>query len=191
MTRFAISFIFLMMSIYQSNAQSLSEQPTPGAWPNRVFRWYYSAKGVPNWLNGEVSRDLFINAANRWKICGIDVQFMGDTDLLPGKLDGTNVAGWSNQISKNLRGLTVGKSSSNILIERDILVQSERTEFLYSRRLLEKVITHEFGHAIGLTHSSRCDDVMSLAANCPKIDPEILPINPTENDLSRCKSIYK
>ena len=52
------------------------------------------------------------------------------------------------------------------------------------------VIVH-VGHAIGLTHSDRCDDVMTLAADCPPIAPALLPIEPTPNDLQRCRSSYR
>ena len=68
--------------------------------------------------------------------------------------------------------------------------KAQRPEFEHYPRLLQKVITHEFGHAIGLTHSSRCDDVMTLAADCPKADPDTLPIKLTARDLARCQAIY-
>ena len=69
-------------------------------------------------------------------------------------------------------------------------IRPDREEFRRSPRLLQKVITHELGHAIGLTHSARCDDVMTLAADCPKSDPETLPLSPTANDLARCRALY-
>ena len=89
-----------------------------------------------------------------------------------------------------LRGITLGKARLGLLLERDVAIRPDRLEFQRYPRLLQKVITHEFGHAIGLTHSSRCDDVMTLAADCPSIDPEKLPLTLTEHDLERCKQLY-
>ena len=175
---------------FSATAQNYEEQPSPGFWKNQVFPWYYNDQNVPTWLEKNKSLEFFINAAERWKICGIDLKFMGKTNSIPGKMDRINVVGWSDKIPQKIRGITVGKSEEDHLIERDILIQSSRLEFQASQRLLEKVITHEFGHAIGLTHSKRCDDVMTLAADCPKIDPELLPINPTDNDLFRCRKLY-
>ena len=49
---------------------------------------------------------------------------------------------------------------------------------------------HEFGHAIGLTHSPVCGDVMTLAADCPRTPAAMLPVAPTANDLARCRLRY-
>lgn len=183
--------MMLMICVaHEARAQNYEEQPSPGSWKDRTYFWYYNGDDVPAWLDKDKSRDLYMKAAERWKICGVDLKFMGDTNQIPGKMDGKNVVGWSDRIPRAIRGLTLGRSKANQLIERDILIQSKRIEFQKSQRLLEKVITHEFGHAIGLTHSKRCDDVMTLAADCPKIGPELLPLNPTENDLIRCHEIY-
>lgn len=91
---------------------------------------------------------------------------------------------------RQLRGLTMGQAKDGRLLERDVLIRPDRREFERHPRLLQKVITHEFGHAIGLTHSSRCDDVMTLAADCPKAAPDTLPLALTTHDLARCQALY-
>jgi hypothetical protein len=77
------------------------------------------------------------------------------------------------------------------LIERDIAFNPTRREFEMHPEWLRKVLVHEFGHAIGLTHSSRCDDVMTLAADCGRADPASLPAGPTPRDVERCRAMYQ
>lgn len=171
------------------NAQGLLK-PSPGAWPDRTFIWYYNPQHAPSWLSTEAAQALVLRAAEPWEACGVQMRYGGETTLTPGKLDQTNVVGWSLQMPHNLRGLTLGRAKDGRLLERDVLIRPDRKEFERHPRLLQKVITHEFGHAIGLTHSSRCDDVMTLAADCPKIDPNTLPLELTAHDLARCQAIY-
>ncbi len=166
------------------------ETRSPVRWPNSEFRWFYHRGDEPSWITPQEASRLFRDAAARWEACGVKMQFLGETTVAPGKMDGINVVGWSMEIQPSLRGLTVGRGKDGKILERDVSIRPDRQEFKLSRRLLEKVITHELGHAIGLTHSPRCDDVMTLAADCPKADPEKLPVEPTKNDLQRCRAIY-
>jgi len=167
-----------------------SENPSPVSWPEKVYRWTYNPLHSPAWLSADKAWTLVREAAKPWEACGVQMAYLGETDRLPGKMDRTNVVGWSQTIPPNLRGLTVGQAKAGVLLERDIAIRPDRHEFERSSRLLQKVITHEFGHAIGLTHSTRCDDVMTLAADCPRADPDKLPLTLTENDLARCRALY-
>lgn len=167
-----------------------AETVLPGIWSNRAFIWYYNPHDSPAWMTVDEAQALVQGAALKWASCGITMTYAGETDRMPGEMDGVNVMGWSTSIPANLRGLTVGQAHASILLERDVLIRADRREFRLFPRLLEKVVVHEFGHAIGLTHSSRCNDVMTLAADCPKVDPAILPVVPTENDLARCSRLY-
>lgn len=178
--------VVLLGAVHAADA----EKPSPGGWPTGTYRWYHSANSIPTWLAPDDARQLFLDAAKRWETCGVQLEYQGETTVSPGAMDGINVVGWSLKIPPKLRGLTVGRAKEGVLLERDVAIRPDRQEFKDSGRLLEKVITHELGHAIGLTHSSRCNDVMTLAADCPKADPETLPIWPTDNDIQRCRAIY-
>ncbi len=166
------------------------ETPAPGFWQEHIFHWYYNPRHHPIWLSDEAALALVIEAAKQWEVCGIQMVFQGETTRPAGQMDRSNVMGWSLTMPSQLRGITLGKARLGLLLERDVAIRPDRLEFQRYPRLLQKVITHEFGHAIGLTHSSRCDDVMTLAADCPSIDPEKLPLTLTEHDLERCKQLY-
>jgi len=166
------------------------EKPSPGSWSDREFGWHYNPRNRPTWLGEDEARALVIDAAKPWVACGIRVSFLGDTEHAPGNMDRVNVVGWSLEMPSQLRAVTLGQAREGRLLERDIAIRPDRREFEQSPRLLQKVITHEFGHAIGLTHSSRCDDVMTLAADCPPTQPASLPVDLTANDLARCRALY-
>ena len=187
---FAWAMAFAAMALPALAAPQALDKPGPGAWPTRVFTWHYNPQHAPAWLSAEAAQTLMQRASEPWAACGVQIQFAGVTDKPPGKMDGSNVAGWSLQMPRQLRGLTLGLAMDGRLLERDVLIRPDRQEFERFPRLLQKVITHEFGHAIGLTHSSRCDDVMTLAADCPKVDPRLLPLKLTPHDLARCHAIY-
>jgi hypothetical protein len=166
------------------------ERPSPGHWKDGTYRWFYNGARHPAWLSDDEARAWVVAAAKQWEVCGVRMEFQGDTDQLPGARDGRNVVGWRTDLPPQLRGITMGRQVAGELLERDIAWSADRLEFQRFPRLLRKVLVHEFGHAIGLTHSARCDDVMTLAASCRRMAPAELPVAPTAHDLERCKALY-
>ena len=163
---------------------------TVAAWPGGVFRWWYNPDLHPVWLSADQAAAMVRDAATKWEACGVRMEYQGVTALRPGIMDGENVVGWTTDLPGGTRGLTQGRARGRRLVERDVAFASSRLEFRRFPRLLEKVLVHEFGHAIGMTHSPACNDVMTLAADCPRAPAASLPVVPTDNDLARCRAGY-
>ena len=188
-----VAFATLVIAIPTTGTSAELERSVPEphlVWPDGVYRWRYNPERHPSWMSTDEARAYVKQAAIKWEACGVRMQFLGDTELLPGTMDGENVVGWTAELPRGIRGLTQGRAKGGQLVERDIVFAAEREEFKRYPRLLEKVLVHEFGHAIGLRHSRACDDVMTLAAECPRASPASLPLTPTANDLARCRDAY-
>ena len=162
-------------------------------WPQTSFEWVYHPDNEPEWLLPQQGLELFKNAALAWKDCGLNIKFNGQktqTDIQSG--DQMNSFGW-RQLPKSTRGITyrVMFKQSQFIKEADILVNTDNLDIQKNAILLQKVVSHEFGHALGLLHPASCEDVMSNASDCGKKIANPPPLIPTENDLLQCKVRYE
>jgi len=172
--------------------QYTSDQPTNNIilkWPSDSgFIWRYSKLNKPEWLTNSQAKTLFTNAAQAWSSCGVAIHYAGELDEEAGTPNANNLLGWGN-LPPRIRGFTYRRQAAGKLVGSSIVINNENEDIKNNPVLLQKVVTHEFGHALGLIHSKGCRDVMSSAAICgnPSFPP---PVVPTENDLIQCQMRY-
>ena len=162
-------------------------------WPKETFEWTYDASQEPPWLDKDEGLLLFKNAALAWKDCGPKIQYSPNLEgYSPISGDHVNTFGWGI-LNRPIRAMTYRamKKNSPIIKESDILVNVLNADIQKDSVLLQKVITHEFGHALGLLHPLTCNDVMSNASECGKRIANPPPLIPTEQDLNQCRARYK
>jgi hypothetical protein len=183
-----IIYVTVFMVCFTLSAASAAEIP----FASKVFQWQYNPAGEPVWLAGR-GRGWVEDAMKGWETCGIRFEYLGETNLVSGARDRVNVVGWDSSLARGQRGITrsIVLQAQKVAIERDVAFNPNRREFRLHPRLLRKVMAHEFGHVVGLDHANNCVDVMSFGTYCPDVNPEELPVLPTENDLKRCKSLYR
>lgn len=156
------------------------------------FTWQYSAYNEPDWLNPGDGLILYKKAARAWENCGLAIEFIGATSNPVLRQDKLNTFGWA-KLPPKYRALTFRKMKfqSDQIQESDIVTNIQNKDIRQNERLLLKVITHEFGHALGLLHSIDCNDVMSSAQDCGSRIAQLPPLLPTENDLEQCHLRYR
>jgi len=166
----------------------------PGArlifWQQEKFVWRYSRAQQPGWLEPGLGLRLFQAAAQAWRVCGLRIEFAGETDLPAGRMDGANVVGWAASMRAGMRGITLRRQAAGALQEADVAINGANPELRASPDLLRKVVLHEFGHALGLVHSRNCADVMSFGAWCRGMPHGDLARAPTPGDLAQCARRY-
>ena len=168
-----------------------NSEPVPPSWGDSAFEWYYSSFIEPKWLANDEGLTLFHLASKEWEACGAKVVFKGLTTSPSIKKDKRNVMGWA-ELPPHIRALTFRQKikNSSQLVEADILVNTLNNKIKNDSALLQKVVKHEFGHALGLFHPISCSDIMSSATECGDKIASPPPQHLTEGDLAQCRIRY-
>ena len=159
-------------------------------WPVAVVEWHYNGLGKPVWLGEEEALELAQQAAAGWRACGIALRYAGESDAVPGNMDGRNVVGWAGDGRRHSAWTHWSAKRSGALLEADITLYANvfddyRARGMDARLELNKSLVHEFGHVLGLTHSEVPSDAMSVRV---RTRPEWKL--PSENDIARCRGHY-
>jgi len=133
----------------------------PAYWPQGLH-WHYNNADAPGQLDvddaGMVQK--FEEAAAKWTaVCGVAIVYDGATPALPNSLvnggpDGISIIGW-RPTGNGLQAATTQWSNTapngdEVLVDSDIMLDPA---LVTTPQILDAVLTHEWGHAIGLGHS--------------------------------------
>ena len=135
----------------------------PARWPGAIA-WSYNPAGAPPAFSS-VSNAAYVSAiaagAAKWAaVCGVQFSYQGTTSVAPetvlnGQPDFINVVGWGS-LGTSVLGETLSyySPSSNPpfpMVDSDIVLSMNQVT---GNASMDRVATHEWGHALGLAHSN-------------------------------------
>ncbi|HVE48203.1 MAG TPA: matrixin family metalloprotease [Casimicrobiaceae bacterium] len=146
----------------------------PVGWKGPIFWKYNPANALEPWASDPVGTIAKIrDALESWQPhCGVSHVYEGETSIAPNTrvldpIDGLqpdyeNVVGWGD-LEGRTAGLTYGwyddaPDGSREMIDTDIILS---TIFVTSDDSMKRTATHEWGHALGLSHSDLAGMLMS------------------------------
>ncbi len=167
---------------------------TPAYWP-QPLHWRYNPAGAPGPFSDDDAATIqqLIDASGRWMAaCGVAIVYDGDTEAPPdtlvnGRPDLANVIGWKVP-EDGFQAVThywtdVAPNGDGILVDADISLSPTTVT---TREILASIITHEWGHAIGLGHSPVADTLMSGPPDSAYTGGTEL----TPDDVQGCRCLY-
>ena len=175
-----ISATLVAAAAATSHAQDFKSYPMPGErerpdyvlgasqqfWTGGQINWYYNPLNQPANLTIAGVLNAMNVAAARWSgMCNIRFNYMGLASNLPNvdgpasSVDQVNVFGWDVLRNENAAYSAVTKSwwVGTSLIDADIVMNISQS---WTLPQLEGIMTHEIGHALGLSHSNISASVM-------------------------------
>ena len=168
---------------------------TPSARWNGMMHWKYNHANAPAAL--ATAKPAVISqlqaSLNKWTSqCAVTYQYDGETTAAPNAVaanptaDGTSVVGWS-AFDSSMGAWTYDWYADNApgrtLVETDVTLNLTNINSLGD---LDRLMTHEWGHALGLAHSNVESAVM---AGPPYTYYNMLNV-PQPDDLRGCRCLY-
>ena len=166
----------------------------PSARWSGPMHWKYNDANAPASLGDKSSVIGQLQASlDKWTAqCGVTYQYDGETTAAPNGVgtnptpDGISVVGW-NAFDATLGGWTydwyVDSGSGRTLVETDVTLNPSTIASLAD---LDRTVTHEWGHALGLAHSNIESAVM---AGPPSSYYNMLNA-PQPDDVRGCRCLY-
>ena len=161
-------------------------------WP-ATYQWKYNPAGAPAQLDKASVVATLQSAFDKWTSqCNVKHQYAGETATPQHATDGVsapdyeNVVGWGSLPQNSAWTYDwwkVNASGAGELIDVDVELNVSDVTSLAE---LDRVATHEFGHAIGLNHSNV--DAAIMAG--PPLTSYNMLVGPQADDIRGCRCLY-
>lgn len=163
-------------------------------WP-ATYHWKYNHANAPAQLAGDKAAIIATlqGAFDKWTSqCNVRYQYDGETSTPPHATDGVSapdyqsVIGWGSLPSNSAWTYDWWQgnaSGGRDLVDADMLLSVSDVTYLAE---LDRVATHEFGHAIGLNHSN----VQSAIMAGPPLTQYNQLVTPQADDIRGCRCLY-
>ncbi len=152
-------------------------------WRRGIINWWYNPAGQPANMTHEQALQTILNAANNWnRVCGVTFVYQGLTrESLSRNCDGKTVVTWTPYPGRQIGNAKVCYDRERGgFSEFDIGLDNSQPYRLNTRNL-EEVAGHEFGHALGLSHTTIDYALMTAVVTSPEL---------VEDDIEGCQAIY-
>lgn len=138
-------------------------------WLSGRYNWYYNPLNQPANLSTDAVVKAIQLAASRWTgMCNITFNYLGTTTGRPylgndaASVDSVNIVGWQLLTGDvaDAAAVTYSWMSGDAMVDADIVISPD-IGTTWTAPMLDGVLTHELGHAIGVDHSNVVESVMS------------------------------
>lgn len=168
-------------------------------WSNNIVNWYYNSENQPASFNTNDMVSKITAAADAWaSVSGLRFQYQGVTTTSPFTLnDNIIVIAWGNSKTPgwDFNNSQVGAYvtySCNGGNNKDayMMLNTDRVAGGQPIQSWQGLITHEFGHIVGLDHSSTCESVMAGDAHGCSYQSTVYQETLRPDDIAGIQSLY-
>jgi hypothetical protein len=165
----------------------------PARWTGPL-RWRYNHAGAPAFASDKAAVIATIaRSLEKWSSqCGLTYVYEGETTVAPntmnaaGQPDAVSVIGWG-PLAPGFGAYTFAwyqlNGADRVIFDADVTLSPANVVSLAD---LDRLMTHEWGHALGLDHSNTSSAIMAG----PPYTPYNALVTPQADDVRGCRCLY-